>query len=127
MVCCAFTWVALNYKLHCNRFNVAHRLDGVVSEALELRTEFNGVTKIQQYVLELTGPRFGTKRIVNMGTYYSTMQLLSEMDLNGLYGQRTTKSKDKRFPQHPILGESKCARGDHCQAISSDFSMIEAS
>ncbi|KAE9325132.1 hypothetical protein PR003_g16566 [Phytophthora rubi] len=26
--CCSSTWIALNYKLHCNRCDVAHRLEG---------------------------------------------------------------------------------------------------
>jgi hypothetical protein len=39
----------------------------------------------------------------------------------------TVKSNSKHFPRHTILDETKCTRGDICQAISQDYSMIAAS
>ncbi|GMF27829.1 unnamed protein product [Phytophthora fragariaefolia] len=33
MVCCSTTWIALNYKLHCQQSDVMHRLGGVINQS----------------------------------------------------------------------------------------------
>ncbi|KAE9169391.1 hypothetical protein PF002_g30369 [Phytophthora fragariae] len=93
MVCCSTTGVALNYKPHWNRSDVQNRLGGVVDarEAQNLREELDVVSKIRQHVLEVTRPLFGTNRIVNMDNYYTSVQLLQELRLKGLYGRGTSQ------------------------------------
>ncbi|GMG16577.1 unnamed protein product [Phytophthora fragariaefolia] len=129
VVCCSSTWIALNYKLHCSRCDVADRLDGIVGieEARALREEFDQVSKIRQHVLEVMLPFYAPKRIVNMDNYYTSVQLLQELELKGLYGRGTIRANSKHFPRHTILDESKCTHGDSLQAISVDYSMISAS
>ncbi|KAE9274247.1 hypothetical protein PR003_g29666, partial [Phytophthora rubi] len=129
MVCCSTTWVALNYKLHCNRSDVLNRLGGVVDarEAQNLREELDVVSKIRQHVLEVTRPLFGTNRIVNMDNYYTSVQLLQELRLKGLYGRGTIRANSKHFPAHTILHKDDCVRGDYRQAVSHDHSMLAAS
>ncbi|KAG3237638.1 hypothetical protein PI124_g17376 [Phytophthora idaei] len=102
MVCCSTTWIALNYKLHCNRSDVMDRLSGVVDqvEAQTLREELEEVSKIRQHVLEVTTPLFGTNRIVNMGNYYTSVQLLQELRLKGLYARGTIRVNSKHYPAH---------------------------
>ncbi|KAE9285840.1 hypothetical protein PR003_g26474 [Phytophthora rubi] len=129
VACCSSSWIALNYKLHCNKCDVGDRLGGVVGHdvAQSLRVEFDKVSKIRQHVLEVMRPLFGTKRIVNMDNYYTSVQLLQELKLKGLYGRGTIKSNSKHFPRHTILDDKNCSRGDIRQAISQDYSMIAAS
>jgi hypothetical protein len=129
VACCSSTWIAINYKLHCNRCDIGTRIDGVVgdAEARSLRDEFDKVSKIRQHVLEVVRPFFGTKRIVNMDNYYTSVQLLQALELKGLYGRGTIKANSKHFPRHTILDEKKCTRGDLRQAISYDYSMVAAS
>ncbi|KAG3058564.1 hypothetical protein PI125_g25203 [Phytophthora idaei] len=99
MVCCFTTWIALNYKLHCNRSDVIDRLNGVVDqvEAQNLREELEEVPKIRQHVLEVTRPLFGTDRIVDMGNYYTSVQLLQEIRLKGLYARGTIRANSKHY------------------------------
>ncbi|KAG2760590.1 hypothetical protein PC129_g4221 [Phytophthora cactorum] len=129
MVCCSTTWIALNYKLHCNRCDILDRLSGVVDqvEAQNLREELEDVSKIRQHVLEVARPLFGTKRIVNMDNYYTSVQLLQELRLKGLYGCGTIRANSKHFPAHTILYKDDCTRGDYRQAVSHDHSMLAAS
>ncbi|KAG3235223.1 hypothetical protein PI124_g19737 [Phytophthora idaei] len=72
VACCSSIWIALNYKLHCNRCDLGDRVDGVIGheEAQSLRAELGKVSKIRQHVLEVVRPLFGTKRIINMDNYY---------------------------------------------------------
>lgn len=118
-----------SYSTRSNRCDIGDRLDGVVgaAETQELRDEFDSVSKIRQHVLEVVRPFFGTRRIVNMDNYYTSVQLLQELQLKGLYGRATIKTNSKHFPRHTILDETKCSRGDHRQAIAGDYSMIAAS
>ncbi|KAG2899430.1 hypothetical protein PC117_g22232 [Phytophthora cactorum] len=129
MVCCSTTWIALNYKLHCNRSDILDRLSGVVDqvEAQNLREELGDVSKIRQHVLEVTRPLFGTNRIVNMVNYYTSVQLLQELRLKGPYGRGTIRANSKHFPVHTILYNDDCTRGDYRQAVSHDHSMLAAS
>ncbi|GMF19049.1 unnamed protein product [Phytophthora fragariaefolia] len=129
MVCCSTTWIALNYKLHCNRSDILNRLGGVVDplEAQSLREELNVVSKIRQHVLEVTRPLFGTNRIINMDIYYTSIQLLQELRLKGLYGRGTIRATSKHFPFHTILHKDDCVRGEYRQAVSHDHSILAAS
>ncbi|KAG3060936.1 hypothetical protein PI124_g22257 [Phytophthora idaei] len=105
MVCCSTTWIALNYKLHCNRSDILDRLSGVVDqvEAQNLSEELEDVSKIRQHVLEVTRSLFGTNRIVNMDNCYASVLLLQELRLMGLYGRGTIRANSKHFPAHTIL------------------------
>ncbi|GMF48239.1 unnamed protein product [Phytophthora fragariaefolia] len=129
MLCCSSTWIALNFKLHRNRSDILDRLGGVVGqdEAQTLREELEEVSKIRQHVLEVTRPLFGTNRIVNMDNYYTSVQLLQELRLKGLYGRGTIRANSKHFPAHTILPKDECTRGDYRQAVSRDHSMLAAS
>ncbi|ETO60264.1 hypothetical protein F444_21512 [Phytophthora nicotianae P1976] len=129
MVCCSTSWIALNYKLHCNRSDILDRLSGVVhpSEAQDLREELENVSKIRQHVLEVTSPLFETNRVVNMDNYYTSVQLLQELRLKGLFGRGTIRANSKHFPTHTILQKDDCSRGDYRQSVSHDHSMLAAS
>ncbi|GMF44924.1 unnamed protein product [Phytophthora fragariaefolia] len=129
VVCCSSTWIALNYKLHCSRCDVADRWDGIVGfeEDWALSEEFDQVSKIRQHVQEVMRPFYATNRIVNMDNYYTSVQLLQELELKGLYGRGTIRANSKHFPRHTMLDESKCSCGDSLQAISIDYSMNAAS
>ncbi|KAG2761549.1 hypothetical protein PC116_g13918 [Phytophthora cactorum] len=129
MVCCSTTWIALNYKLHCDRSDILDRLSGVVDqyEAQNLSEELEGVSKNRQHVLEVTRPLFGTNRIVNMDNYYTSVQLLQELRLKGLYGRGTIRANNKHFPAHAILYNDDCTREDYRQAVSHNHSMLAAS
>lgn len=89
MLCFSTSWIALDYKLHCNRSDIVGRLVGVVSnqERMALQQELVKVGKIRQQVLEVTRPLFGTNRVVNTDNYYSSVQLLQELRVKGLYGR----------------------------------------
>ncbi|GMF56265.1 unnamed protein product [Phytophthora fragariaefolia] len=131
MVCCSTTWVALNFKLHCQRSDVMHRLGGVInqSEAQSLSDQLAKLekAKIRQHVLEVTRPLYGTNRIVNMDDYYTSIQLLQGLHLKGLYGRGTVRSKSKHYPIHSILPEADCVRGDYRQSVSHNHSMLAVS
>ncbi|KAG3112109.1 hypothetical protein PI125_g8511 [Phytophthora idaei] len=105
------------------------RLSGVVDqvEAQNLREELEEVSKIRQHVLEVTRPLFGTNRIVNMDNYYTSVQLLQELRLKGLYARGTIRANNKHYPAHTILHKDDCTRGDYRQAVSRDHSMLAAS
>ncbi|KAJ8555029.1 hypothetical protein ON010_g9452 [Phytophthora cinnamomi] len=115
-VCCSSTWIVLNFRLHCNRSGIADRLGGVVSvqEAQGLAQELGSVSKIRQLVLEVVRPLFGSNRVVNMDNYYTSVQLLQELRLKGLYGRGTIRANSKHFPGHTILDKDldSCVRGD---------------
>lgn len=82
VACCATTWIALNYRLHCNNSDIADRLQDLASleEVQQLREEFEKVSQVRKHVLEVVRPYLHTRRIINMDNYYTSVQLL--LDLN---------------------------------------------
>lgn len=130
-VCCSSTWIAFNYTLHCNRSSITDRLSGVISEqeARGLAEEIKSVLTIRQIVLEVIRPLVGSNRVVNMDNYYTSVQLLQELRLKGLFGRGTIRAKSKHFPGHTILDKDHddCVRGDLRQAVSSEHNMIAVS
>ncbi|GMF43228.1 unnamed protein product [Phytophthora fragariaefolia] len=121
----------VKHELHCQRSDVMHRLGGVInqSEAQSLSDQLAKLekAKIQQHVLEVTRPLYGTNRIVNMDNYYTSVQLLQGLHLKGLYGRGTVRSKSKHYPVHSILHEADCVRGDYRQSVSHDHIMLAVS
>ncbi|KAG3055972.1 hypothetical protein PI125_g25640 [Phytophthora idaei] len=87
VVCCSTTWIALNYRLHCNNSEIADRLQNVVNQAemQQLREELEDVQQVRTHVLEAVGPYFFSRRIINMDNYYTSVQLLLDLELKGLY------------------------------------------
>ncbi|GMF62057.1 unnamed protein product [Phytophthora fragariaefolia] len=130
MVCCSSTWIALSYKLYCNRNYIADRLKGVIdaAEVQALSQELEEVSKIRQHVLEMVQPMFGSNRVVNMDNYYASVQLLQGLRLKGLYGRGTIRMNSKHFPGHTMLDkDDKCVRGEMRQAVSREYGMVAAS
>ncbi|KAG2783505.1 hypothetical protein PC116_g12677 [Phytophthora cactorum] len=62
-----------------------------------------------------------------MDNYYTSVQLLQELRLTGLYGRGTIRANSKYFMAHTILYKDDCTRGDYRQAVSHDHSMLAAS
>ncbi|GMF41763.1 unnamed protein product [Phytophthora fragariaefolia] len=130
MVCCSSTWIALRYKLHCNRNNIADRLKGVIAaaEVQALSQELEEVSKIRQHVLEVVQPMFGSNRVVSLDDYYASVQLPQGLRLKGLYARGTIRMNSKHFPGHTMLDkDDKCVRGEMRQAVSREHGMVAAS
>ncbi|OWZ24824.1 Transposase [Phytophthora megakarya] len=62
-----------------------------------------------------------------MDNYYTSVQLLQELRLKGLYARGTIRANSKHFPAHSILPKKDCTRGDYRQAVARDHSMLAAS
>ncbi|KAG4053481.1 hypothetical protein PC123_g11367 [Phytophthora cactorum] len=79
---------AMNYRLHCNNSDIADRLQNVVSQAemQQLREELEDVQQVRKHALELVRPYFFSRRVINMDNYYTSVQLLLDLELKGLYG-----------------------------------------
>lgn len=129
MAYCSTSWTALTYKLLCNRSDILDRLSGVAHplETQDLREEVEDVSKIRQHGLEGTRPLFETIRVVNTDNDYTSVQLLQDLQLKGLFGHGTIRAKSKHFPANTILHKDDCTRGDYRQAVSHDHSMAPAS
>ncbi|OWZ15982.1 LOW QUALITY PROTEIN: Transposase, partial [Phytophthora megakarya] len=82
-ICCATTWIALNYRLHCNNSDIADRLQDLATQAeiQQIREEFEKISQVRKHVLEVVRPYFHTRRIINMDKYYTSVQLLLELRL----------------------------------------------
>jgi hypothetical protein len=93
VVCCSTTWIALNYRLHCNNSDLADHLQHVVPQAemQQLREELHDVQQVRKHVLEVIRPYFCSRRIINMDNYYTSVQLLMDLRLKGLYGRGTVR------------------------------------
>ncbi|POM69296.1 Transposase [Phytophthora palmivora] len=64
VVCCAATWIALNYRLRCNTSDVADRLQDLAThgEIQQLREEFEKVSQVRKHVLEVVRPYYYSRR-----------------------------------------------------------------
>ena len=106
MCCCATSWIALSFRLHCQS-TLQDRTAGIYSESAteDLEVEMASTTKTRQIVLEITRPFYGSDRIVNCDNYYTSVQLLEALRLKGLYCRGTVKQASKHFPRHVVLAE----------------------
>ncbi|KAE9016294.1 hypothetical protein PR001_g14695 [Phytophthora rubi] len=77
MLCCATSWISLNFRLHCVS-DITERLDGVTfpEEIRALNEEMAESSSIRKCVLEVVRALYGTRRIVNSDSYYTSVQLL---------------------------------------------------
>ncbi|KAG4241683.1 hypothetical protein PC116_g10381 [Phytophthora cactorum] len=100
MVCCSSTWISFNFRLHCNRSDIADSLKGVVGteEDQQLRDKLAAVSNIREHILEVVRSMFGTNRVVNMDNYYASVQVLQALRLKGPYGPGTMRNNRKHFP-----------------------------
>ncbi|GMF40190.1 unnamed protein product [Phytophthora fragariaefolia] len=124
VVCCATTSVAMNYRLHCTNSDIADRMMHVVNpeEVQALRIELDEVKQVRRHVLEVVRPYFNSQRIINMDNYYTSVQLLLDLRLKGLYGG-TVRGDSKHFPKHTVLQREDSTRGDHQQSVAVDHNM----
>ncbi|POM64041.1 Transposase [Phytophthora palmivora] len=92
MLCCATTWISLNFRLHCAR-TITDRLAGVTTadEAQALSDEISETSVIPQCVLEVVEPVYGAHRIVNSGNHNTSVQLLEVLRVDGLYSRGTVR------------------------------------
>jgi len=113
MACCATSWIALNFRLHCSS-ELEHRLEGLELTAADRATadDFKDTKKIRQHVLEVALPFSHTKRIINCDNYYTSVQLLESLRLSGLYARGTVRRTSMHFPRHVILEERKKKAAD---------------
>ncbi|GMF53251.1 unnamed protein product [Phytophthora fragariaefolia] len=104
MMCCATSWIAVNYRLHCESI-LEDRLQGVAStsEAQALGAELSDGAVIRQIVLEVARPIYKSKRVINTDNFYTSVQLLQALKLNGLFGRGTVRGSSKHFPKHVML------------------------
>ncbi|POM81270.1 LOW QUALITY PROTEIN: Transposase [Phytophthora palmivora] len=128
MMCCATSWIFLNFRLHCAS-TISDRLDGVASveEANEIGSELAAASAIPQRVLEVVRPAFGTNRVVNSDDYYTSVQLLEALRVKGLYSRATVRQNSAHFPQHVRLEKKECFRGSSRQAVSTIHKTVAAS
>ena len=126
--CCSTSWIAVNLRLH-GATDIESRLDSVVGSAVvrSLQTEMEKSSDMRKLVLEVVQPLFGSKRIVNMDNYYTSVQLLEALKMKGLYGRGTIRSNSKHFPKHVLLEKGKCTRGDMRMGVSAEYGTIAAS
>lgn len=110
MVCCATSWLCLNFRLH-GESTMQARADGLydVSETQALADEIEPAKKTRQIVLEITRPFFGSGRIVNCDNYYTSVMLLLALQLKGLFCRGTIKRVSMHFPRHVILCDPNLA------------------
>lgn len=92
MLCCATSWISLNFRLHCQS-TINERLAGVMSPetAHALGGEISSSSKIRQCILEVVRPVHGTRRVVNSDNYYTSVQLLEALRVKGLYSRGTVR------------------------------------
>ena len=106
MCCCATSWIALNFRLHCES-TLNDRLESIAEpdDVAILEDELKNSAKTRQIVLEVVRPFYNTFRIVNCDNYYTSVQLLEALRLKGIYCRGTAKRLSKHFPRHVVLGE----------------------
>lgn len=130
MLCCATSWISLNFRLHCTS-DISDRLNGVTTpeEAQALSEELEASSSIMKCVLEVARPLYSTNRIINTDNYYTSVQLLMALRLKGLYGRGTVRKKSSHFPKHVQLDKKDAGipRGASRQGVSIDYTMVAAS
>ncbi|GMF32048.1 unnamed protein product [Phytophthora fragariaefolia] len=128
MMCCASTWIAVNFRLHCAG-DITDRLHTVTSEseAQPLRDELKEVATVRQHVLEVVRPTYGSRCVVNTDNFYTSVQLLQALRLKGLRGRGTVRTNSKHFPKHVMLHVRESVRGDYRHGVSVEHQMLGAS
>ncbi|KAG3026479.1 hypothetical protein PC120_g5913 [Phytophthora cactorum] len=128
MLCCATSWISLNFRLH-GESTIMDRLAGVTTTetAQALSDELSSSSTIWQCVLEVVRPICGTRRIVNSDNYYTPVQLLEALKVKGLYARGTSRKSSAHFPRHVLIEKKECSRGSSRQAVSSAHSIVAAS
>ncbi|GMF42773.1 unnamed protein product [Phytophthora fragariaefolia] len=128
MMCCASTWVAVNFRLYCAG-DITDRLHTVTSEseAQALRDELKEVATVRQHVLEVVRPIYGSQRVVNTDNFYTSVQLLQALRLKGLRGRGTVRTNSKHSPKHVMLHGKESVRGDYRHGVSVEQQMLAAS
>lgn len=104
MTCCATSWIALSYRLHCES-TIEQRATGVHEDTHTelLASEMSITSKTRQIVLEITRQFHGSGRIVNCDNYYTSVQLLEALRIKHLFCRGTVKQVSKHFPRHVVL------------------------
>ncbi|KAF1786522.1 hypothetical protein GQ600_16556 [Phytophthora cactorum] len=87
--------------------------NNVVSQAemQQLREELEDVQQVRKHVLEVVRPCFFSRRIINMDNYYTSVQLLLDLELKGLYNKGGVISSDYQQSvavEHNMLAASWC-------------------
>ncbi|GMF48206.1 unnamed protein product [Phytophthora fragariaefolia] len=62
-----------------------------------------------------------------MDNYYTSVQLLMDLRLKGLYGRGTVRGGSKHYPKHTILQKEESTRGDYQQSVASEHDVLAAS
>jgi hypothetical protein len=129
MLCCSTTWLAINYRLHCES-DMQERLRGVIddqsAEALALATKISN--QIRKYVLEVTYPIHQSRRIVNTDNYYTSCLLLEALKVVGLYGRGTIRENSKHAPKCFMFSKKdKVERGSMRQGVDLQNKIVAAS
>ncbi|GMF22575.1 unnamed protein product [Phytophthora fragariaefolia] len=128
MMCCASTWVAVNFRLHCAG-DITDCLHTVTTEleAQALRDELKEVATVRQHVLEVVQPIYGSQRVVNTDNFHTSVQLLQALWLKGLRGRGTVRTNSKHLPKHVMPHSKESMRGDYRHGVSVEHQMHAAS
>ena len=129
MCCCASTWLAVNFRLHCSS-TITERLAGVLPSnevaRLEAATQFSA--EVRKHVIEVTRPLHFTNRVVNTDNFYTSCQLLESMRLYGLYCRGTVRENSKHFPRRFMISKKdKMPRGSMKQGVNLRHGIVAAS
>ncbi|KAE9026035.1 hypothetical protein PR001_g12282 [Phytophthora rubi] len=129
MLCCASTWVAVNFRIHCDSEVDDDRLEAVITptEMRDLRADLANLKVVRGQVIEVVRPLYYTNRVINADNYYMSVQLLAALRVKGLYGRGTVRGNSVHFPKHVVLQKSDCKRGTYRQGVSVDHRMVAAS
>ncbi|GMF45771.1 unnamed protein product [Phytophthora fragariaefolia] len=127
MLCCASTWIAVNFRIHCDS-EVDDRLESVITptEMRYLRADLGNLKAVRVQVIEVVRPLYYTNRVINADNYYMSVQLLAALRVKGLYGRGTVRGNSVHFPKHVVLQKSDCKRGTYRQGVSVDHQMVAA-
>jgi len=125
--CCARTWLAFAFKLHCSA-NIHARLEGTQAAGVveRLKKEMEYVAEVRKHVLEVTEPAYKSNRIVNMDNYYTSPKLLFSLKSVGLYGRGTVRKSSQHFPKFIILNDKDAVRGDMSIAVNTSTDLLPA-
>ena len=129
MCCCSTSWLTIGFRLHCES-GIGERLSGVVSD--DTITSLTEATKhsaeVRKHVIEATLPLHHTRRIVNTDNFYTSVQLLEAMKVQGLYCRGTIREASKHAPKCFMLSKKdKLERGTMRQGVNIQNNIVAAS
>lgn len=129
VACCSTSWIALNFRVHA-RSSLQDRLEGVIAsdsiQRFQVETEF--CADIRKIVLEVMLPFYNTNRVLNTDNFYTSVLLLQELRLKGLYARGTVRTNSKHFPKHvQLAGSDNCTRGESKIAVSKEYKTMATS